>query len=64
MRIPKLRDQFLLLLKAVILIERHSQTVCKIKGQKKEVSGSEMEGTLSYGIREEILRANIMLEQM
>jgi hypothetical protein len=39
MRIPKLLDQFLPLLKAVILTERDPKTICEIKGQKREVSG-------------------------
>lgn len=39
MRFPKLLDQFLSLLKAVIHTERDPKTICEIKGQKREVSG-------------------------
>lgn len=64
MRIPKLRDQFLLLLKAAVLTERRSKIVCKIKARRERSAEGRRKGHRLTGSEKRFLRANIMLGPM
>ena len=52
MRIPKLRDQFLLLLKTAILTERRSKIVCKIKDRRERSAEGRRKGHCLTGSEE------------